>query len=1027
MTPFAPLARHGSPGVHAARTAALILAALLAPFLAGSAGAQQQGTVRGTVSDSSTGRPLTGVQVVVVGTARGAVTNDAGAYVINGVPPGRATISARRLGFDAREREVTVASGEAVTADFSLAPLPTMLSAIVSVGYGSSGRGQVSSAIASIDSTAFANAPVAGLDNAIQGKIPGVQVVQNSGEPGSGVSVRVRGPASLNAGNRPLYVVDGVPIIQDSYSQTGQSGQDQTAISSLNPDEIASMDVLKDAAATAIYGSRGSNGVILITTKRGAEGRTRFSFNGYVGSQQVERTLGLLDSRQYVELFNEGARNDGYDPEDYDFEPGVDDAASYDWQDAIFQRATVSDVTLSASGGSDRLRFFVSGSNFDQRGVVVSSGYRRQSGRVNLEFNAGDRLHLSSSVTLAREDQDRVPGDQSLYGIVTNAVAMQPMRPIYGNSSGFGGNQEGLRYANPMAIAAFNQNNYRTLRTMGMMEARYSLSDRISLTGRAAADMLDVKELQWASPKVDRASAQSLGGYAQDASSDANRYLAEGFLSASPELGGAGSLDLTGGASVELNRSQYDYMLGEGFPSGFTRYVRNAAAITDWDATRTENNLASFFARASWSLADRYLASASIRTDGSSRFGHDDRYGIFPAASVAWLLSDEPAFSGLSRLGTLKLRASYGVTGNQGIGDYASKSLVSGTAYNGAPGIIGSQLGNPGLRWETTRELDLGADIGLLDGRVSMIVDWYNRKTDDLLVSRPVPTTSGYSSTWDNIGGISNRGVDLGIETVNLQSDDGLGWTSSLNVTWNRNRVTELYGGQPITFTVSSRVTSIAAVGEPLGTFYLYRFLRVNPDNGNAVYATASGGETESPTSNDLAYVGNPQPDYFGGFTNTFTWKNLDLRGFVQFSQGNKVYNMMRLFMDDGAYSYDNKTTLTLDRWQKPGDIASTPRMSYDGTSGSRLASSRMVEDGSFVRLGEVTLGIRIPRRLTGFAGMDEARLYISGRNLKTWTKYSGYNPDVSSAGAAANVITGVDYYAYPLARTVTIGFSAGW
>ncbi|HEY0971057.1 MAG TPA: TonB-dependent receptor [Gemmatimonadales bacterium] len=1014
---------------HLTRSArgALLAAAMLAASGAGaSAAAQQSGTVRGTVSDSSTGRPLSGVQVVVVGSSLGAVTDDAGVYVVSGVPAGQARLSARRLGYGAGDRTVAVAAGRTATADFSLAPLPTMLSAIVSVGYGSSARAQVSSAIASVDSTAFANVPVASIDNALQGKIPGVQVVQNSGEPGSGVSVRVRGPASLNAGNQPLYVVDGVPILQGSYSQAGQSGQDQTAISALNPDEIASIDVLKDAAATAIYGSRGSNGVILITTKRGAAGATRFSFSGYVGSQRAERRLGLLDAQQYVELFNEGARNDGYDPEDYDFEPGVDDAASYDWQDAIFRQATVSDLTLSASGGSDRLRFFVSGSNYDQRGIVVASGYQRQSGRLNLDFSATDRLRLSSSIALTREDQDRVPGDQSNYGVVTNALGMQPMRPVYGTNNGFGGRAEGLRYSNPVAIAAFNENNYRTFRALGRIEGTYDILDGLSFTGRAAADVLNVDELQWASPRVDRTSAQNLGGYAQDASANVSRYLLEGFAVAAPEIG-PGSLTITAGSSLELNRSEFDYMLGEGFPTGFTRYVRNAAAITDWDGTRTESNLVSFFARANWSLDDRYLAGVSLRADGSSRFGEDNRYGIFPAATLGWVVTEEPMFAGLARHATLKLRGSYGVTGNQGIGDYASLSLVTGTAYAGSPGITGSQLGNPDLRWETTREVDLGADIGLLDGRVSVIVDWYNRNTDDLLVSRPVPTTSGYSSTWDNIGSIRNRGVDLALETVNLQSEDGLGWTSNLNVTWNRNEVTSLYEDQPITFTVSSRVTSIAAVGQPLGEFYLYKFLRVNPENGNAVFATADGGETERPTASDLTFVGSPQPDYYGGFTNTFTWKNLDLRAFLQFSQGNKVFNMMRIFMDDGAYSYDNKSTITLDRWQKPGDVTDTPRMSYDGTSGSRLMSSRMVEDGSFVRLGEITLGVRVPQRLTGFTGLDEARLYVSGRNLKTWTDYTGYNPDVSSSGAAANVVTGVDYYAYPLARTVTIGLSAAW
>ncbi|HEX4682682.1 MAG TPA: hypothetical protein VH277_08245, partial [Gemmatimonadaceae bacterium] len=288
-------------------------------------------------------------------------------------------------------------------------------------------------------------------------------------------------------------------------------------------------------------------------------------------------------------------------------------------------------------------------------------------------------------------------------------------------------------------------------------------------------------------------------------------------------------------------------------------------------------------------------------------------------------------------------------------------------------------------------------------------------------------TTSGYSSIWDNIGAITNKGVDLGLHTINLQNLHGFGWTSDLNVTWNRNRVTALYGGEPITYTVSSRVTSIVAVGKPIGEYYMYKFLRVDPADGNAVFATAGGGESKSPTASDLMMVGNPQPKYYGGFTNTFSLGSLDLRGFLQFSQGNKVFNMMRIFTDDGGWSYDNKSTLELNRWQKPGDVTDEPRMSYDGTSGARLMSSRMIEDGSFLRLGEVTLGYHLPARLSGAARLNDARVFVSGRNLKTWTKYTGYNPDVNSAGVLANVVMGVDYYAYPLARTFNVGLSAGW
>lgn len=1004
-----------------------VLAASL--LLAPRASAQQPATVRGTVVDSTTHRAIPGAQVTIVGTTRGTVTNDAGEYAIRGIPAGTVTLRAQRLGYTPATRELVLGDGASVTADFTLGAAAVQLTTVVSVGYGTAARQNVTSAIASVDSTAIANVPVAGIDNAIQGKVPGVQVMQNSGEPGSGISVRVRGPASLNAGNQPLYVVDGVPIIQGSYNQYSLSGQDMTAVTGINPDEIASIDVLKDAAAAAIYGSRGSNGVVLITTKRGSSGSTKFTLNSYAGSQQVEHKIGMLNAKQYVELMNEGAKNDGYTPDEYDFTPGVDDAQSYDWQDAVFRRAPVSDAQLSASGGADRLRYYVSAGNFDQTGIVIGSRYQRQSARVNLDATPRSRLSLSTSIGLTREDDHRIPGDQSLDGVVTNAIGMQPMRPIYGSSYGFGGDAEGLRYSNPVAIATFDLSQFKTLRALGKMEARLGLTDKLWVTGRAGADVYGVDELAWSSPKVDGTYAQSAGGVGRTDHTTATRYLLEGFANYDVLSTPGTQLSLTGGSSVEYNHDELEYVRGEGFPTGFTKYIRNAANVTVWDGSASDNNLVSFFTRANLSLRDRYLFSASLRTDGSSRFGSENRYGVFPSASLGWMLTQEGFAQGLARYATVKLRASYGVTGNQGIGDYASRSLAGGVAYSGIPGVAGTQLGNPDLKWETTRELDLGTDVTLFDNRVGLIADWYNRRTNDLLVQLPVPATSGYSSIWNNIGSIRNRGFDLGLHTENLRprSSRGLGWSSDLNLTWNSNEVTSLYAGQRITFTVSSRVTSVAAVGQPLGEFYLYKFLRVDPQTGNAVYATADGGESMTPTSSDLAYVGNPQPKYYGGFTNTFTWGPFDLRAFLPFSRGGKVFNMMRIFMDDGAYTYDNKSTLSLKRWQKPGDITDEPRASYDGTSGARLMSSRMVEDASYVRLGELTLGYRVPDAAAARIHMNDARLYVSGRNLHTWTKYSGYNPDVNSAGVGSNVVMGVDYYAYPLPRTITIGLSTSW
>ena len=1003
--------------------AAALLGTLLVPRLVQA----QAGTIRGTVLESVTRRGVPSARVIILGTGQGAITSDLGTYVLRAVPAGATTVRVQRIGFATAERSVVVTAGDSVTADFIVRPVAALLSEVVSVGYGSSSRANVSSAIASVTAEEIANVPLAGVDAALQGKMPGVQVVQNSGNPGNGISLRIRGPASINAGNQPLYVLDGVPVTQENFTQLGMGGQDITAISSLNPDEVESIDVLKDAAATAIYGSRGSNGVVLITTKRGRSGKTKITFNGYYGRQNTERTIGLLDAKQYVALMNESAKNDGYAVSDYDFVPGTDDANSYDWQGAVFRGAPVSDLQLAASGGSDRAQYYLSGSSFDQTGIVIGSRYKRQAGRVNLDFAATDKLLFRTSIGLTRENNDRIEGDGSLDGVLTNAIGMQPMLPVYGSSFGFAGDAEGLRYSNPVALATFNSTNLRTMRALGNVEGRYSFTDQLSLTGRVGADVLGVDELQWESPRVDGTYAASANGVGKSDHTNATKYLLESFLTASPRIGGDQQLSLIAGTSAEYNKSDLNFIRGEGFTSGFTKYVGNAANVTEFDGSATENNLVSYFTRVNYSLRDRYLLSASFRADGSSRFGQSNRWGYFPAASVGWLVSDEPFAASLARMATLKLRGSFGVTGNQGIGDFASLSTASAAPYSGTPGSAPEALGNPGLRWESTREFDGGMDLGLFGGRVSVIADYYHRHTSDLLVRRPISGVSGFTSIWDNVGAITNKGVDLGISTVNVQpgTTRGFGWTTDLNLTFNRNNVDTLYNNQPFTTGINGRETSIVAVGKPLGSFYMYQFQGVDPNTGDAIFKDIDG--VPGITSADRTVVGNPHPKFYGGLTNAFTMRNFELRTFLQFSKGNDVFNMMRIFTDDGGCTYDNKSTVIMDRWQKAGDVTNVPRMSYDCVSGADDISSRFIEDGSYLRIGEVTLSYRLPNGLAARMGLDNARLSISGRNLHTFTKYTGYNPDVNSAGSDENVIIGTDYYAYPLARTFTFGISGGW
>ena len=991
------------------------------------AAAQGTGTISGTVIDSATQQPIAGAQVTVTGTTVGTLTGDNGAFVLRNVPARAIAVRAQRIGFAPAEHDITLAANDSATVNFSLVPIARQLSEIVVVGYGTSTRQGLSSAIASVGSEQIANTPSASIESALQGKAPGVQVMENAGNPGNGLSIRVRGPASINADNQPLYVVDGVPIIRGSFGQLGMGGQDVTAMSGLNPDEIASIDILKDAAASAIYGSRGSNGVVMITTKRGQAGKPRITFNAYYGRQNNPKQYSLLNAQQYVELYNESAKNDDYDPEDYPFTPGVEDANSYNWQDAIFRTAPVSDIQLGFSGGSDQTQYYISASRFDQQGIVIGSGYNRIATRVNLDFAPFSKLSLRTSVGLTREDHQRVAGDGSIDGVVTNALGMQPFRPIYSTDGSLAGRAEGLKYSNPVALATINSTSLKTLRALGNVDATYRFTDRVSLTGRLGMDIMGLDEDQWASPTVDRTYAASNGGVGKSGHTNANRYIMESFATVDALSSATNHLSLVGGASVEHNNTDLNFIRGENFPDGFTRYVRNASIVTEYDGHSSEDNLVSFFSRANYSLLDRYLFSASLRADGSSRFGEDNRYGIFPAASVGWVVSDEPFAEGLGRVANLKLRASYGETGNNAIGDFAARGLVSGVSYSGIPGSAPASIGNPSLRWETTREFNGGMDLLVFDGRLGITADYYIRKTSDLLVQRPIAMTTGFSSVWDNVGNVENKGVDIGVTTVNVRpaDDDGFGWTSTLNFTHNKNEVTNLFGGQPFTTGINGRETSRVAVGQPIGAFYMYKFEGVDPETGDAIYKDVDGDNTL--TSADKMIVGTPQPDFFGGLANEFSLKGFSLRTFLQFSKGGDVFNMMRIFTDDGGCTWDNMTTSVLARWQKPGDKTDVPRMSYDCTSGADEISSRYIEDGSFLRIQEVTLAYKIPAGLLSRLNMSDAQIFVSGRNLHTFTDYTGYNPDVNSAGSTANIVTGTDYYAYPIARTFSIGIRGGW
>jgi TonB-linked SusC/RagA family outer membrane protein len=993
-------------------------------LLAGWAGplTAQNAVLRGMITDSATGRALEGAVVSILGTAIRTQAKADGGFAFAQVSPGQVKVRAQMIGYSPMERTFTVPDSGEVTADFALAPKPVELQELVAIGYGTQARSDVSSAVSSVGGEALTPA-VAGLDGGMQGKVPGVQVIQNAGNPGNGMTVRVRGSSSISAGNQPLYVVDGVPMIAEDYSQLDLGGQGVSGVTGIPAGDIESIDVLKDAAATAIYGSRGSNGVVMITTKRGKAGKAQVSLDAYTGPQWASSRIAMMNSTQYVKYFNEGAKNDGYGP-NYVFTPGVDDQVNTDWQNAVLREAPIGNVDVGISGGSDKLTYRVSGNYFDQTGIVVGSAYQRLAGRINLDFVTSDKLSFTTSLALSGEDDQRIENDNSGTGLITNAIGEAPIYPVKQPNGQFFGkdNNSGFQYPNPAALGTLNSAAARTNRVLGNVEGRYEFGGGVGFTSRFGLDMIDVKETQYESPKVQDTYAVTANGVSKRSYSAGNRYVFDNFVDFDKIWKQKHSLSLTGGASLEHTNNELNFIRGEGLANDKFTQVRNAANPTSFDGTTSRTDLVSFFGRANYTLSGKYLFGASIRADGSSRFGPNERWGVFPAASAAWVMSRESFMRNAHWLDDLKLRASYGLTGNQPLSYYPYQALVGSANYGTVPGLAPSSLPNPDLKWESTAQLDLGIDLTMFKGRVGLTADWYNKDTKDLLLDRPISTTSGFASIYSNVGNMTNHGVDLGLNTVNIDNRDprGFHWLMGLSLSFNKNEVTKLANNEPFDVDINR-----VQVGHPLGEFYTLKFLGVDPQTGNAIFKDVNGdGQINS---DDRVFVGSPQPNYTGGLTNTFTWKGADLSFFASFSQGNKVYNAMRIYSASGGYYYDNQFADQLSRWQKPGDKTNVPRASYDGTSGADLVSSRFIEDGSYFRMQDITLGYQLPANWAASGWFSSLRLYTTVRNAFIITNYSGYDPDVNSNGAAVNVGLANDFYSYPQERTFILGVQAGW
>lgn len=991
----------------------------------------QNRTVTGRVTDAS-GAPVAGASVQVKGTNVGTVTTNDGTYTINVPANGRALVVS---GADVATQEITIGNQSSI--NVSLQAANRSLQEVVVVGYGTQRRGSVTGSQVSIKASEIANTPILAPEQALQGRATGVLVTQASGTPGGGISVRVRGPGSISGSNQPLYVIDGIPVNTGSYTQVAAGGQLTNALADINPNDIESIDVLKDAAAGAIYGSRAANGVVLITTKRGANQPTKISFNTYYGTQQVAKTVPVLTGQQYIELMNEAIRNRRGGTASYNSEFGLsanpNDYANTNWQDEIFKTAPINNYELSVRGGNDRTKFSVSGNFFDQDGIVIGSDYKRYSGRVNIDNQATSKLKLIFSSSFSNSINNRINNDNNIYGVVSAAFLLGSHVPVY-NANGTYGRDAISSVDNPVAQAKENTFRFTSNRLLASGGIEYKILQSLTFRSSISLDYLSTKDRTFLSTLTNNGAG--VGGSATEGQNQEINYVFDNTLSYNKVFNQNHNVSVLGGFSYQESNYENILAAATGFPGNDIRRLSAGSVRTTASSGGTSWALESYFSRVNYAYKNKYLVQGSARIDGSSRFGSKNRYGFFPAVSAGWRISEEAFFGDSKVFSELKLRGGYGIVGNQEIGNFTSLALVGGGAnYLQNPGLAPSQLGNDQLTWENTASGNVGLDMGLFNNRLTFTFDAYRRNTTDLLLGKPLVASSGFTTIQSNIGKVRNEGLEFGISGTVL-SLKNFSWDANLNVTFNRNRIQEI-SGNPF----AAGFASWVQVGQPLGAFRGYRVLGIFQSAAEIASSptqtvTASPLTSTSPgdikfadldgngviNSNDQEIIGQGLATRFGGFTNNFKYKNFDLSAFLQFAGGNQIYSNTRGF-GEGMNSVFGQLATTLNRWT-PGKTNTTiPRAVYQDPSNNRRVSDRFLEDGDYMRMKNINLGYTFGSNTLRSLRVSALRLYVGAQNLFTITKYSGLDPEVSTF-SDTNTSPGTDFLTFPQARVYTFGLN---
>lgn len=995
----------------------------------------QTGALEGQITDAETGETLIGASVIITELTRGAASDTEGNYRIASLPVGSYTVSVTFVGFREFRETVQISSGETTVLDIALEAGAVGLDEFVVSGYAITSKRELTGSISSVNTTDIRDVSLQNTESLLQGRAAGVNVTSTSGNPGGSFRVNIRGNGSINSSAEPLYIVDGVQI---SFAE--QSTQEEnTPLNALNPSDIESIEILKDAASAAIYGAQAANGVVLITTKQGRQGQTQVTARAETGVRSLARNVDYIDSEQYVQYMGEGIFHNGgaasiedgkdiyrnffmnsFFGADPNSDPNNPQLANTDWQDFIFQDGVTQKYTVSASGGDQGTTFYLSGGYENTEGTAFNSDFTRLNLRTNIDHQISDKFQTTLRSNLSRSTQTGVCQDGNFINCPpSQAMFEAPMSFPYLENGDYNPNTRFGLSNNPAVQKNEVDRENEVIQVISKLNLIYRANDWLTLNGLVGLDYRNTQDGQYRSAIA----APGQGGWAFFANRNVKNFNTSAVANMRQTFSGVHNLSGFVGAEYRRDYSEFQTVRGDGMPGPFFRVIGATSTPTTAGGSYTEWRIGSYFANAKYNYNEKYYLSAVARYDGASRFGDDTRWGFFPSISARWRITEED-FLDIDGLDELSLRAGYGTVGNSEIGNFASRALYSALgSYQGSTGLRPDQLANLNLGWEEAKEINIGLDYELFRGRIFGSIDAYQKDNTELLFDRPLPTDSGYDDITENIGKVRNTGIEFEISTVNVSSRDFV-WSSSFNVSFMDNEILELPNRTDID--EDDQFESLKE-GKPIGLIQVVRWAGVNPADGRPMWYDADGNITYTPTvADDAVEYKDGVANTVGGFGNTLSYKGIVLDAFFQFSFGQWAFPNTDYYFTRTPDFLMNMSEEVEDRWRNPGDITHYPRAMEAGTDFAETANYRVqlgtqsIYNASYIRLKNVSLSYNLPDRLIQQLGMSNVRIFASAINLATWTAWPWYDPEV--AFDPRDIYNNLTAASYPTERQVNAG-----